>query len=348
MRKIEYDWNNNRKNQVHRKHKIFLLLCVGILSIFLTGCNGKDGVHTTAPQVTIADYQKDIYQTTTVQCKTIEPKLMLTLTPDEYEIRSYSIQQDLLKVVDCYVEEGKRVEAGEVMVTFENDGLEKEIEQYEQRKTENQLLIDHYTNLQKIDESTDYEKDIQRLEADMNVVQAYIDEKKALLSDYQLVADKAGIVTDVSEQLHQGYARKANALIKVASGSSNYITSTFDHYEFHVGDTYNATCKMASYEMKVINVVNADGKQQITFEPVSDVTGITETDELILEIAKTPILNAICVEQDAIVTVRDNTYVFLLDEQGYRHAVPVVVREVVDSYAILSDGVVKGEQVTLN
>ncbi|MBE5942385.1 MAG: hypothetical protein E7264_07605 [Lachnospiraceae bacterium] len=342
------DWINCKNNQMNGKQKLYMYLCICFFAVILTGCNTKGVVNSDAPQVTIAEYQKDIYQTTIVQCKTIEPKLVLTLTPDEYEVNSYSIQQDLLKVAECYVEEGERVEAGEVMVTFENDGLEKAIEQYEQRKTEDQLLIDHYTKLQKIDRSQNYKKDIKKLKADISVVQAYINEKKAMLSDYQLVASKAGVVTDVSEQLHQGYARKASTLIKVASGSSNYITATSDDYAFQVGDTYDATCNMASYEMKVINVVNEDEKHQIVFEPVSDMTGITETDELILEIAKTPISNAICVEEEAIVTVRDNKYVFLLDEQGYRHAVPVTVREVIDGYAILSNGIEQGEQVTLN
>ncbi len=348
MKDRKCDWINCSNNQIYKKKKLSVFFCIWIMSILLIGCDAEDVANSNAPQVTITEYQKDIYQTTMVQCKTIEPKLILTLTPDEYEVNSYSIHQDLLKVAECHVEEGERVEAGEVMVTFENDGLEEEIKRYEQRKTENQLLIDHYTKLQKIDKSQNYKKDIKKLKADIGVVQAYIDEKKAMLSDYQLVADKAGIVTDVSEQLHQGYARKASTLIKVASGSSNYITATSDDYEFQVGDTYNATCNMASYEMKVINVVNENEKQQIIFEPVSDMTGITETDELILEIAKTPIPNAICVEQEAIVTVRDNTYVFLLDEQGYRHAVPVTVREVIDGYAILSNGIEQGEQVTLN
>jgi len=342
------DWINCKNNQMNGKQKLYMFLCIGFFAVILTGCNTNGVVNSNAPQVTIAEYQRDIYQTTIVQCKTIEPKLLLTLTPDEYEVNSYSIQQDLLKVEECHVEEGERVEAGEVMVTFENEGLEEEIAQYEQRKKENQLLIDHYTKLQKIDKKQNYKRDIKKLKADIGVVQAYIDEKKAKLSDYQLIANKAGVVTDVSEQLHQGYARKASTLVKVASGSSNYITATTDDYEFQVGDVYDVTCNMASYEMKVISVVNEDGKQQIVFEPISDMTGITETDELSLEIVKTPIPNAICVEEEAIVTVRDNTYVFLLDEQGYRHAVPVVVREVIDGYAILSSGIEQGEQVTLN
>ena len=39
---------------------------------------------------------------------------------------------------------------------------------------------------------------------------------------------------------------------------------------------------------------------------------------------------------------------FLLDDKGYRHAVPVTIREVIDGYAIVTNGLNEGEQVTLN
>lgn len=348
MRKEKCNCFDRKSNRINGKWKVLLFSCIWIVALLLSGCSMVEETNTNVPQVTISEYQKDIYQTTIVQKKTIEPKLTLILTPDEYEVTTYSIQQDFLEVADIYVEEGQRVEAGEVMVTFENDGLEEQIEEYEQRKAENQLLIDHYTKLQKIDKSQDYSKDIKKLKADIEVAQAYIEEMKALLSDYQLVAEKTGMITEINEQLHQGYAMKNSFLIKVASGSSNYITATSDDYEFQVGDIYKATCNMASYQLKIASVVYKDEKQQIVFEPVSDMTGITETDELVLEIAKTPISNAICVEKEAIVTVGDHTYAFLLDEQGYRHAVSVKVQEIIDEYAILSDGLKQGEQVTLN
>lgn len=327
-----------------RKWRYIHILCVVGL---LTGC-ADNSAYDDAPQVTIAEYQKDIYQTTTVQSGTIEPKLTLTLWPDEYEVKTYSIKQDFLEVAEKHVEEGARVEAGDVMVTFVNEGLQEEIEEYEKRKTENQLLIDHYTRLQKIDEKQDYSKDIKKLKADIAVVDAYIAEKKAQLTNYQIVAEKAGMVTEISTQLNQGFATNGRPLVKVVSGSSNYIASTSDNYEFKVGDVYSATFNVASYELKVLAVSQSDEKQEITFEPVSDMTGVTEMDELTMEIAKTPIKDAIYVEEDAIVSIGEKNYVFSLDEQGYRHAIPVTVKEIIEGYAIISEGLEAGAQVTLN
>lgn len=336
-----------KNHQLNRKKRPWKFLCIYFVTMLLTGCAANQ-TSDSAPRVTISEYQKDIYQTTTVQCGTIEPKLTLTLTPDEYEVNTYSIGQDFLEVAENHVEEGTRVEAGDVMVTFVNDGLQEEIAEYEERKTEDQMLIDHYTKLQKIDKKQDYRKDIKKLKADIAVVEAYIEEKKAQLSNYQLVASKAGIVSEIHEQLYQGYAMSGRTLIKVVSGSSNYIASTSDDYVFQIDDVYDATFNVASYQMKIIAVGQNDGKQQITFEPVSEMTGITEVDELTMEIAKTPITDAIYVEEEAIVTVRDNNYVFLLDEQGYRHAVPVTIKEIIEGYAIILDGVEAGVQVTLN
>lgn len=323
--------------------------CIHILCALglLTGCADSQA-YDDAPKVTISEYQKDIYQTTTVQSGTIEPKLTLTLWTDEYEVNTYSIKEDFMEVAEKNVEEGDRVEAGDVMVTFVNEGLQEEIEEYEERKTEDQMLIDHYTRLQKIDKNQDFSKDIKRLKSDISVVEAYIAEKKAELSGYQIVADKAGMVTDISTQLNQGFATSGRPLIKVVSGSSNYITSTSESYEFQIGDVYTATFNVAKYEMKVIDVVESDGKQQITFEPVSDMAGVTEMDELTMEIEKPPIKDAIYVEEEALVEVRDEQYVFSLDEQGYRHAIPVTVKEIIEGYAIISEGLEAGTQVTLN
>lgn len=321
---------------------LFLTTC------FLSGCNSVS-VTDKAPKVTIAEYQKNIYQTTTVQSGTIEPMLSLTLTPDEFEMNSYSVDaEEMLRVSEINVEEGSHVEEGQVMVTFQNDGLEQQIAEYEERKKEDNLLIEHYTKLSKIDSEQDYSKDIKDLKADIAITDAYIAETKAELSNYQLIAKRAGTVTKIEEQLKQGYAWGGETLIRVVSGSSNYITNTSDDYAFQVGDIYEASFNLAVYEMKVIAIEEVEGKRQITFEPVSDMTGVSEQDKLSMEIAKTPITNAVYVEKTAIQTVDDVDYAFLIDEKGYRHAVSVTVKEIVDDYAIIADGLAEGEQVTVN
>ena len=328
------------------KKKILYPLSILCMLVCLGGCADKEEERNA--EVRIADYQKDTYQTTAVQKGTIQPKLTLTLKPDEYEVISYSITKEMLTVSELNVEKGGRVEAGAVMVSFQNDGIEETIAEYEQRKEEDALLIEHYTKLNKIDSQTDYSGEIEKLKNDQLIANLYIEEQKSLLSNYQLVAEKSGIVTEISEDLYQGYATSGGVLIRVASGSSNYIAVTSDDFAFCEGDVYEAHFENAVYEMRVIDVAKEENQNRITFEPVSGMTGISENDELTIEIEKPPIENVVYVEEDAILTVEDRQYAFLLDENGFREAVPVQVQDVVDGYAIITSGLEEGKQVTLN
>lgn len=328
------------------KKKILYAFYILCMLVCLGGCANKEEEQNA--EVRIADYQKDTYQTTTVQKGTIQPKLTLTLKPDEYEVISYSITKEMLTVSELNVEKGGRVEAGAVMVSFQNDGIEETIAEYQQRKEEDALLIEHYTKLSKIDSQTDYSGEIEKLKNDQVIANLYIEEQKSLLANYQLVAEKSGIVTEISEALYQGYATSDGALIRVASGSSNYIAVTSDDFAFCEGDIYEAQFENAVYEMRVTDVAEEKNQNRITFEPVSDMTGISETDELTMEIEKPPIENVVYVEENAILTVEDRQYAFLLDENGFREAVPVQVQAVADGYAIIASGLAEGEQVTLN
>lgn len=328
-----------KKKILHPLYILFVLICLG-------GCTHKEEEKNV--EVRIADYQKDTYRTTTVQKGTIQPSLTLTLKPEEYEIISYSITKEMLTVAEMNVEKGGRVEAGDVMVSFQNDGIEDTIAEYEQRKEEDALLIEHYTKLDKIDNQTDYSGEIEKLQKDQSIANLYIEEQKSLLSNYQLVAEKSGIITELSEDLYKGYATSGGALIRVASGSSDYTAVTGDDYAFCEGDVYEVHFENAVYEMKVIDVTEEENQNRITFQPVSDMTGISENDELTIEIEKPPIENVVYVEQEAILTVEDNQYAFLLDENGFREAVPVQVKDVVDGYAIITSGLEEGKQVTLN
>jgi len=328
-----------------KKYSCLLILC---LAAGVSGCKKGEGGGEKEVQVTIAEYQKNTYATATVQHGSIEPVLSLELTPDEFESNSYSIRQEMLEVEEINVEKGTRVQAGDVMVAFKSEGITETIAEYEKRKVEDQMLIDHYTKLMKIDKNEDYSADIKKLKDDLTVANLYIKEQNDRLSEYQLVAEKAGTVTAVSEDLLKGYGVAGKALVTVASGSSNYTASTTDDFTFETGEIYEARFGVADYEMKVISVEEKDGYHVITFEPVSDMAGVSENDVLTMDIKKEKIENAVYVEETAVFTVENKTYVYRVDEDGFREAVPVTVGATIDGYIIIEDGLKEGEQVTLN
>lgn len=329
------------------KKGCFFLMIFALTGI-VSGCGSNRENSKKDYQVTIADYQKNTYPVTSVQYGTIEPVLTLELTPDELESNSYSIWQEMLEVEAVNVEKGARVQAGEVMVSFKADEIKETIAEYEKRREEDQMLITHYTKLMELDKQEDYSADIKKLKNDLNVANLYIQEQTNRLSEYQLVAEKAGTVTAINEDLMKGYGTGGKALITVASGSSNYTTSTADDFAFQIGDIYEARCGVAVYEMKVFAVEEAGELQKITFEPVSDMAGVAENEVLTMEIPKEKIQNALYVEEAAIFVSEEKKYAFLIDENGFREAVPVTTGDTVDGYVIVKEGLKEGEQVTLN
>lgn len=324
--------------------KCLAIMCVVVL---LSGCGASGKKNGKIVQVTIEDYQKNTCPTVSVQYGTIEPELVLKLKPDKFESKTYPIKQEMLEVKEMKVEKGSKVKAGDVMVAFRADEIEKTIAEYEERKTENQMLIEHYSKLMKISKAQDYSDDIKRLKNDLEVAEAYIKEQNIRLSDYVLTAQKDGTVTDIDEDLYRGYAVSGKGLITVASGSSNYKASTTDDFAFQPGDIYQAQFGIASYDMKVLSVEKNGDMNEITFEPASDMSAVAENDELTMTIKKNIIQNTLYVEEEAVFSVEGESYVFLVDEKGFKEAAKVTIGETMDGYVIIKDGLKEGEQVAV-
>lgn len=329
------------------KKEYMLVFLLGLI-LLVPGCRQKETALEDNAQVVVADYQKNTYRTVFVQHGTIEPTLILKLKPDEYETTTYQIHKKMLEVEDIKVDKGSKVQKGDVLVTFKAEDIKEKIAEYEQRKDEDQMLIDHYTKLMKISKENDYSADLKKLKKDLSVANLYISEQTARLSGYEIVADKAGTVTDIHEDLLKGYGTAGKGLITVASGSSNYTATTTDPYVFKEGDSYEATYGIAVYEMKIIGVEQTDAGTVITFEPQTDMSGVTESDELTMTINKDKISNAVYVDKDAIFTVENKQYAYVVNDKGFRRAVEVTIKDTVDDYVIIKDGLSKGEQVTLN
>jgi multidrug efflux pump subunit AcrA (membrane-fusion protein) len=335
------------------KKIVACMLCATTMAATLGGC-GTKSANDSKPSINIESYTKVGYDTTTVQSGDIAPVLELSLSPDEFETKSYKIEQSDYEVEKINVAEGDRVEADQVMVEFKADEIQKTIDEYTEEKEENEMLIEHYQKLQQID-GEDYSSDIESLKEDISIADTYIEEQNEKKKDYSLIAEKAGTVTYVNEWLSYGYVNANEVLVTVASGSSNYTATTDDSYEFKVGDVYQADFQLASYDMKVVSVSeyedSATGKtmKTILFEPMDNMTGVSETDKLTMTINKPVISNVVYVDEKAVLEAeKDKYYVYTINEDGYRTAVEVTIGDTVDGYTIITSGLTAGEQVTIN
>ncbi|MEE0036625.1 MAG: efflux RND transporter periplasmic adaptor subunit [Coprococcus sp.] len=328
-----------------------IALC--FMTMGLTGCS--DRKVSDKPAINIEPYAMTVHERATVKEGNISSQIKLTLKPDGFSSKDYSVKQDDFEVDQINVKNGDKVKKGDVMISFKADEINKTIDEYTRKKEEDQLLIDHYSRLMGIDSSNDYSEDIKSLKEDIELSTLYIQEQQEKLKEYQVIAEADGIVTYVNEWLEYGYASADETLVSVASGSDAFIGSTEDlTYEFNIGDVFTATQGVATYDMKLVDVEQVKNEatggeeRQLKFECQSDIEVTNGYMELEVVIDKPVISNVTYVDKSAVKTVDGTYYVYRFDEDGYREIVPVEVGDTVDNYVIIKSGLNAGEQVSID
>ncbi|MGN0394952.1 MAG: efflux RND transporter periplasmic adaptor subunit [Coprococcus sp.] len=328
----------------------------GALIVSLCGC-GKISAKDSAPKINLEEYSKVEYDTVAVEQGDIASTVELTLKPDDYESKNYSIEQSDYEVEKVNVKKGDKVSKGDVMISFKAEEVQNTIDSYVEQKAENEMLIDHYTKLMAISSEEDYTEEIASLREDIEIADLYIEEQNERMKDYQVIAERDGTVTYVDDNLQYEDTKvlAGATLVTLVSGSSDYTATTDDDFEFKVGEIYEAEFQIATYEMKLAKcdkyTDSATDKvmQKLIFEPTMDMSGVTESDELNMTIDKPIISNVTYVDKNAVFEGTDeNYYVYVVNEDGYRKAVKVTIGDEVDDYIIIKDGLKAGEQVTLN
>lgn len=132
-------------------------------------------------------------------------------------------------------------------------------------------------------------------------------------------------------------------LITEISGNGNYEADRPEGYDFNVGDVYTATASDIEFELKVKEV---DDKK-LVFEPVSDMSAVSDAQIFSMEVTCPAIENAVYVQKDAVHEKDGRYFVYTLDENGYRQAVWISVADQVGDYRIITEGLKSGDEVVL-
>lgn len=329
-----------------RRMAAVMVLCVGLLS----GCAGK--TQTDDLVITIPEYEKITYTTEPVVHGDIAPVLDLRLKSEQFERKEYYPDHDEMEVDQVFVHVGDVVQNGDTLVTFSSEDITEERRQYENRVEEDTLLIDHYTKLDAINQTDEHQESIEQLKKDQEIAGLYIKDLDARLEAYTIKAEGSGIVSSLSDMLDYGTVYAGDAVVTILYGSDNYTTTTEDDYAFEVGQTFTATFGVGSYEVRLtaIDVLASDTdagmKRKLTFTLV-DSAKRPSSDSLNLEIEKNVLKNVLYVPEDAIVYVGNDNYVYVLDEDGFRHGIQVQTGVTIDGYTVIEDGLKEGDKVVI-
>lgn len=83
------------------------------------------------------------------------------------------------------------------------------------------------------------------------------------------------------------------------------------------------------------------------FEPVSDMSAVSDAQIFSMEVTRPAIENAVYVQKDAVHEKDGRYFVYTLDENGYRQVVWISAGDQVGDYRIITEGLKSGDEVVL-
>lgn len=328
------------------KSKIYVPIFLSCIMVFLTGCGKEQKVNKQI--ITVNKYDKNAYDVAVAERGDISPELTINLTADKYIRKTYFPVYDGMEIDNVYVETGEQVAEGDVLITFKSEDTEEKIKMYQEEIDQNQLLIDHYRKLSEIDSTLDYKVDIDQLTRSIQVDNLYISELKAKQASYSIISEGKGIVFSVAEGLNNGTVDTSFSLITVIYGDETFSAEIDDDYPFQENEVYEAYYGDVSYDVLLTDITEQNGKRLLSFELYGENRSFCNRDKLYLTLSKPLLKDVVYIPDKCVVTTDDNkTYVYILDDNGYRDIREVVVSNIVEGNAIIESGLSEGDRVAI-
>lgn len=347
-----------------KKNKVTAVWMI-IAMLLLGGCSSKKEDDIVLPQ--IEHYSKNIFETYEVMQGDIVPVLEMKLIGEEYGTKSYFPKFDGMTITAVNVSVGDKVKKGDVLIEFDAGDMEEQLKQYKLQLEQDNILLEHYENLAKIDSGNDYSDNIAALKEDIRICNLYIAELDEKLSYFVIKAEGEGTVNYMYEMLTSendnmlvysdagAFAVDTSSLtvdslldlLSVTYGTGIYTSEIYDDYNFNVGDTFTATYGVGEYPLEVVDVTKTGNKQTIKFKGCDENVNYSNRDKLNINIEKPALKNVVYIDEDYVFDVDDKDYVYVVDEDGYRELREIKIGITADGYVIIESGLEPGEKVTL-
>lgn len=319
----------------------WIILGVIVAAVLLTGCGTQKREPVSIEKI---PYERMNYQTVEVQRGDLNPEVTVTLKAEEYELLIYSMADPQLELDKVCVSVGDKVQEGDLLVAFKSGEIEEKMAGYEEEIAQMKLMIEHYSNLMRIDPELDYSEDLRQMNEDLYVKQLYLEEEQAKLEGYQIRAKRSGTIKEIDEYLKSGYYQPGNDLITEACGTEDYTAETDAPELFSQGESYTAYCGAVGYEVRLKEIKG----NVLTFEAVSDMSSVLEGDTPTITVYGEPLHDVLYVDKNAVHQMENASFVYVLGEDDYRSVVWVRTGARSGNDWVIEEGLSEGEKVTLD
>ena len=334
-----------------------------MLLVTLTGC-GKKKMDPLVEKKQ-EDYEKVTHSTAEVKRGDFPNKLTLTIGMEEITVTDYKFEERTIgeltaRVVSeenayivptavAYVKEGDHVNVGDVMVEATIQNADKDLQEAEKNVNDLALELEHNRNLMEIDPDLGLSDVSRSGEEQLALARTRLRELQDQKTGVSLVAKEEGTVTFVDKALRDyGILDTYNPMVKITSGSGKYTVVTDDPYPFREGEVFPAYANDNVYDFKLAEIVDlGSGSKQLRLEPVSDISGLPDSQKLDMVVEKAPYKDVVYVNKNAVVRTEDHAWVYIVDENGYREAREVVLGDTIEDSQIIESGLEGGEVISV-
>ena len=334
-----------------KKLNIAALACV--LAMTFSGCGtaAEDGL---VPAGT-PEYNAVVPKVAEVVRGDLTPQFSAKLDLLGYEQSRYQISsaqyEELFMLYNMVIDEipvgvGDHVNAGDVLVAFHSDVLDKQIEENEKKITEANLEIENLRRISSIDSGEDHSADISRLNREIEVARLYISDIRETYNKLNIVSKVDGYVSYVNAVLSDGYIIPGQDMVVVDQSRRIYAMDPSELYSFKPGETFTATNGTTPRKLQVVETPEGETGNKVYFEPV-DADGEMLDKSLKLEF-ELPEMKDVCyVNHLAIYKKDDKYYAYVVREDGMRNVVEVTPGDTVGNDIIIKEGLSGGEQLEM-
>ncbi|MCR4648590.1 MAG: efflux RND transporter periplasmic adaptor subunit [Lachnospiraceae bacterium] len=303
-------------------------------------------------------------ETVEVQKGDVQPEIQMSLVQNAMVYHNYSVDAEKLEFSELNVSVGDYVKAGQVLVVFKSEAISKELEKAQDDLASDRLLIEHTKRIKDImvdpdkpdDENNkalaeSYDRQIAMIQDDIKLKEILVQEKQRALDKCIIRAKEDGTITFINTALKNGIVVAGTDLITEASGDIGFWAEVTEDYDFEVGQVFKATSPSMEMDVEVTDVkVNESGSRTVSLKPASEDVVSVGNDRFEVLILKDPIKDVVYVNSETVFysAGRDKSYVYIMDENGFRIPKYVEVGEIVGDMIIIKSGLEGGEEVCVN
>lgn len=323
-----------------KKKSIIAIFCMFLLA----GCGKQEAIQTTF--VSIEPYNRVYSEAVEATLEDVVPYYDLTLTCDNFERKSYIAPYEEMVLKETYVMKEDLVHKGEKLMSFQTDGLDKRLKSQKELIQEKELLLSHYENMLEInpkDEITPVM--IEQIKRDLETANLELQEIQSKMNSYGIFAEENGVIVSIASDYIGLEVPPTLSLTTIIYSDGIYRTRTDIDYPFEVGETYIGNVVGIPYPIRLISIEEDGAEKELTFQ--SDFTPETfcSVELMNLKLEKEELKNALTVPVKSVIMRDDKTYVYELDQDGYKSVKEIQCGEIVDEKIVVLSGLEEGSLI---